>query len=117
MLFLQHLTFNHVNAKEVEVFKFNNTVSAPTEKEKKYDINILPSPAREATTVEIGQPGSSDFRLTISDLSGKVLITQTLRHRYTGQTHSLKTGFLNKGTYIIEISDHKNRYAEKLVIE
>ncbi|MFP4287739.1 MAG: T9SS type A sorting domain-containing protein [Bacteroidales bacterium] len=117
MLFLQNMTVNQISAKQLKVFKLNNTVSAPTTIEKKYDINILPNPAREETTALISQPGPSDFQLTISDLSGRVLMVKTIRHIQAGQKHSIKTGSLNKGTYIIEISDNKNRYVEKLVIE
>lgn len=78
-------------------------------------ISIYPNPATNYVTISFtDKKVKGKVLFTLFDLSGKVVFKSEL-----GKEQSLRlfTGDLNKGFYMVKLSDGQNTYCEKLVVE
>ena len=75
-------------------------------------LKIYPNPFTERTTVEFPNPESSEYRVTVRDLSGKVVMIElTVRNRLV-----IERGDLNAGLYSIELAG-KRIYRDRFIIK
>lgn len=80
---------------------------------KKSDILMYPNPMSSFVTVEIPNPLNENFRLTLTDLSGKIVQQMD---NITDDLVQIERGNLEKGLYIIQL-DGPVIYRDKIVIE
>ncbi len=76
------------------------------------DLVIYPNPARERVRISFPNPEMRDYRLTLTDLSGKVMLELNDIHEGTVLLHR---GNLPAGVYILSLNGDRN-YRAKLVL-
>jgi hypothetical protein len=79
-------------------------------------VNIFPNPGSGKFRLQIGQSKSADYQLTITNLLGEVLYTETLQNSQNQIDQLIDASFLNKGVYTIMIANGKNRIVKSLLI-
>ncbi len=76
-------------------------------------VSAFPNPFTHATIISFPNPGNQTYRMTLMDLSGKVL---RMQDNITTKDFILKRDGLEKGLYLIDIKGDKT-YRGKLIIE
>ncbi|MBU0487028.1 MAG: T9SS type A sorting domain-containing protein [Bacteroidetes bacterium] len=76
------------------------------------NLTIYPNPFTSQTTISFGKP-ITDYRLLITDLSGKVVFEDK---NVSGDKYVLQRGDLERGMYLLEITNYELRITRKLVI-
>lgn len=79
---------------------------------KNYTITISPNPAKSFFNVTVANI-SAPMILEITDVSGRVLQTQTI----SNQNNVVAVNNLSKGLYFVKLKNANTSYTEKLVIE
>jgi hypothetical protein len=74
-------------------------------------LNIYPNPFAFQTTIEFPNPEGREYRLTIRDISGKVVRVL----RFTGDRILIDRGDLSPGLYSVELSG-KKIFRDKFII-
>lgn len=74
-------------------------------------LEIYPNPTKDVLNIQWNQEKLSD--LTISDLSGKVI----LKNKIFGKTSQINTSALPKGMYIIQLQSDSDSASGKLIIQ
>ena len=81
------------------------------DEEAKVEISVFPNPANEVINISLNKEVSAT--LTLLDVSGKVVRTQTLN----GISTSINTASLNSGVYFVTINDGTSVSTQKVVIK
>lgn len=76
---------------------------------------VIPNPIESGDNVSVNWAGHMDVTVNIYDISGRIVNTE--KHRDHLGDFQLLTRNLNAGTYLIELSDGRNRVREKLIIK
>ena len=89
------------------------------EQEKNTSINLYPNPAKEGTPITLSFTGTANSKgsmyLQITDMSGRVVFSQTLWQNGSGQ---VKLGnSLRKGMYILTIIKGTNKTSKKIIVQ
>ncbi len=92
---------------------FNDVTAGMKAVSDNQDIRIYPNPFHESALVEFENPSHECFRLTLTDLSGKVV---RIINEITAHSIELKRELLSPGLYIIEMRGSKT-YRSMIVIE
>jgi predicted acyl esterase len=76
-----------------------------------YTMQVYPNPVKENTVVYLNY--SSNFKLSLIDVSGRVLVEE----EYYGEQHLIDTSNLTKGLYLINVIDLDSgrKFTQKLV--
>jgi hypothetical protein len=77
-----------------------------------HGITIYPNPA--SMTVNVGNKSAADMRVTLHDLSGKVILVET----YTSSVNGVKSFDINEqpaGIYFMEIEIDGSRITRKVI--
>lgn len=80
--------------------------------EKNEEFKIFPNPARNVISVQNIADSKID-RITISDLSGRVVFTSL----FSSKDEKLNVSHLNDGLYIMSIHSGEEVYSEKIIIQ
>jgi hypothetical protein len=74
-------------------------------------MQVYPNPVKENTVVYLNY--SSNFKLSLIDVSGRVLVEE----EYYGEQHLIDTSNLTKGLYLINVIDLDSgrKFTQKLV--
>ncbi|MBI5219263.1 MAG: T9SS type A sorting domain-containing protein [Bacteroidia bacterium] len=75
--------------------------------------SIYPNPFAESATIRFYNPANHTYRLTITDISGKIIFEKT---GITGSSYDIKRGTLQSGVYFVEINGEQV-FRGKLIIE
>jgi uncharacterized protein (TIGR02145 family) len=78
---------------------------------KSIDVQIFPNPATERFTISI--PETDGMKMSIYNLLGEVVLVKELK----SARNEIETGFLNKGMYIIKLSNNTTTLIRKLTLE
>lgn len=102
--FILNIPFNVTSVTfdpELWIISNNNLISTSlNEYEIGKGLTVYPNPANEYINVQIDEPLSSNSLLTISDLTGKILVSEVIRDKE--KTVDLKN--LAKGSYLLKLS-------------
>jgi hypothetical protein len=78
--------------------------------------NLFPNPASESTQLNYNLNSASDVVVTITDLTGKVISTETLVNQTVGgHTMSISTKDFNSGMYYVSVSTGDSTSTKKLI--
>jgi len=78
--------------------------------------NLFPNPASESTELNYNLKSASDVVVTITDLTGKVISTETLVNQTVGgHTLSISTKDFNSGMYYVSVSTGDSVSTKKLI--
>jgi len=83
------------------------------EKEVGYSEN---PPANEEINVSLGGKISGPARLTISDLTGRIIYSEDFNDARLGQMHSINSMNLTEGIYLLQLISDKSRTTKKILI-
>jgi hypothetical protein len=78
------------------------------------DFTIFPNPATESVTITFKE--ETNGSLSVYDLSGKVVATQTLSGVNGTQAVEINTSALNSGLYTINVTANGTSVSKKLAI-
>jgi hypothetical protein len=78
-------------------------------------VTASPNPFTYNSTIEFLSPANGDVKITVYDLLGKPVKSETIRANYGENTYLLKGDDLIPGAYLIELYDGKTRSAKQLL--
>ncbi len=80
-----------------------------------YSVKMFPNPTQDYTMVELDLPKVMNATITLADISGRVLKTETYQNV---QKHSqrLDIGSLSAGTYIVRVATPEGTSTKKLLV-
>ncbi|MCB9064582.1 MAG: T9SS type A sorting domain-containing protein [Chitinophagales bacterium] len=92
------------------VFKPTSVSQLP----KSTDVEIYPNPAKNAVTVSWNTTSDDDANITITDISGKKVMTTTVK---MNDKTVLDVSSLHAGFYMVNVSSDKGSNTQKLIIQ
>jgi len=83
------------------------------------DIEVYPNPVSTGESINVKMPSGESATITtsLSDLSGKVVYTNTITNAEGDQQLSVNTTGLSKGLYLLRVSTGSRTKIEKIIIE
>jgi hypothetical protein len=90
-----------------------STISSKTPSANK-KLLISPNPANAFALLSFSNPANEQYRVNVSDISGKKIISEEW---LTGSQYRLNTNKLEKGIYFVELLFNDKSYNSRLVIE
>ena len=90
-----------VGIEELEKFNFNS--------------QLFPNPAQNYVNLFIDMENQNDFEVSISDVTGKVVMTE--KNISVGKSYSFDLSELQKGLYFLKIKNDNVSKTEKLIVE
>jgi len=109
-LLLDNATGEIVNADEISIATVG-LAEAETE-----TMNVYPNPATTEATVSFDGKGG-DYEVNITDMAGRVYVTQTIADASGAQTVKLETSGLKAGTYMVTVANATGSFTQNLVIK
>jgi len=111
VVFLQNTTTKEVLQSEWSSLKWATGTNDLTINDM--GLKIFPNPASQSFTLTVNEPGSNNYQVLITDLSGKALFNK----QYTTlNNEQIDCSNLNNGLYIITISNGSSVTTQKLII-
>jgi hypothetical protein len=92
--------------------------SAPREGsqlEKKEEPLIWPNPFENSIHIVMGHGSKAEATISLFDISGQKVPTSVIRSSTPGESHTLNTGDLPSGIYIVHINDGQYHWSKRLV--
>jgi len=93
-----------------------NSIVSVSEK-KDLDFSIYPIPADEMINVVSGETISGPARLTISDLTGRIIYSQEYSEIRPGQVMAINTTGFRDGMYLLTLMNSGGKSTRKVVIK
>ncbi len=84
--------------------------------DKRSAISLFPNPSTGSFTVEFKAIQAQKANLTIVDLTGKVILTQSLSDLNNGSRQNIELGGISSGVYIVQVQTEKGVYQQKITI-
>ena len=81
-----------------------------------FGLEVAPNPATDATTVTFTVKNTSDASITVIDMAGKVVATQTLSGVNGTQAVEINTSALNSGMYTVNVTANGTAVSQKLAV-
>ena len=78
-------------------------------------VKLFPNPAQDYTMVELDLPKAMNATITLADISGRVIKTDTYQN-VQKHTQRLDIGSLSAGTYIVRIATPEGTSTKKLLV-
>jgi predicted acyl esterase len=103
---------NSVNASSIQLYLVDFSGSVKNNQPEQSSFEIYPNPAKDF--LNISCKNESDYLVEISDITGKILISENYNITKSGNKISIAN--LAAGNYIIRISDNNSSYSKKLII-
>jgi hypothetical protein len=79
-------------------------------------LTLLPNPARDQVNVTINGLTGHEVQLTLSDITGKTVLSETLSSVGKEMKHRLNLNALSKGIYIVRIKTDDQVKTERLIL-
>lgn len=80
-------------------------------------LTISPNPATNYVTIKAFSDRNQDLKVTISDLSGKELITNQIYNAFGDIDQIIDVSRLSSGMYFVTISGNNQKVTEKLIVK
>lgn len=87
------------------VYEYAITVPVNTVEWEQKQVSLYPNPAQEELFVSLNNQEDRDLLISVYDLQGKLLITQSM----TGDSKKISIGHLNEGLYLIQLNDTQTK--------
>ncbi len=93
----------------VGIDELNGTINA---------LNVYPNPANENTTVSFNLPGSTDVTVVMTDISGRVVMSEMYANREAGNNQlNISTGEFADGLYMLSVKSNYSDVTTRLMIK
>ena len=79
------------------------------------EIEVYPNPIKDQLTIKFNQNENESYSISITDIMGRILISQTLPLKHVNQEFTLNTSILPRGNYILKINSATNSYVQKII--
>lgn len=79
-------------------------------------VKVYPNPAQEHVNISIEAERSSDVRISLRDLTGRIIRSREHILRAGNNEMGLSLSQIPAGVYLVEVQDHQGTFVEKLVI-
>lgn len=106
-----------------EVGVYSNTiylkpsiVLGQDETDKRAAISLFPNPSTGNFTIEFKAIQAQKANLTVVDLTGKVILTQSLSDLNNGSRQNIELSGVASGVYIVKVQTEKGVYQQKITI-
>jgi hypothetical protein len=100
------------------MIRVSNHDLAVDENEAQFGVNVFPNPAADETTVSFELPNAADVTVTVTDLSGKVVYTNTMANTTAGKHNvAINTAELAGGVYAVNFNANNTIVTKKLVVK
>jgi hypothetical protein len=109
VLLIDQATGEVINAKSIPAGSAGITETAIE------NMAVYPNPASEAVTVSFDGKGG-DYAITITDLSGRIVSSQTISANGTTQV-SVSVADLNTGNYLISVANATGSHTQNLLVK
>lgn len=97
----------------INLFSCPSVSSVNTIKNGIETLSIFPNPANETVTINIDKNTQSPVTISIHDINGKVVSTETI----TSEQNTIDVSHFNKGIYLVHIYSKSGRTTCKMVIQ
>ena len=81
-----------------------------------FGLEVAPNPAADATTVTFTVKNTSDASISVIDMAGKIVATQTLSGVNGTQAVEINTSALNSGMYTVNVTANGTAVSQKLAV-
>lgn len=78
--------------------------------------DLYPNPVKEELSIAMNKAAKGTYYATISDLSGRTLLTETLNNNLQTKV-TINTSGLSKGMYLLNITGGGNSISQKIIVE
>ncbi|MEP7168349.1 MAG: T9SS type A sorting domain-containing protein, partial [Bacteroidota bacterium] len=85
--------------------------------ENAFDVKVYPNPAHDQLTVGIGVKESSDLLLELTDITGRVVLSENESAIEGLNTYQLGLNHLSKGVYMLDVKTGSESWKTKVVVE
>lgn len=89
----------------------NSVLVGISDEENPVRFSMAPNPAQDFVTVKFGQASPQQRTIVVTDLSGRILIEQTV----LGLESQVNLSGLSRGVYLIKASDGENNLVERII--
>lgn len=76
-------------------------------------LSVYPNPVRDVLKLSLPEKPSTNYTVTIADMSGKVVVEDVL----TNMIHTVNTSALSKGMYFVTVNNNTQKSFHKIVVE
>ncbi|WP_338814566.1 T9SS type A sorting domain-containing protein [Bernardetia sp. Wsw4-3y2] len=98
------------------VYLTPSIVLGQDETDKRSAISLFPNPSNGSFTVEFKAIQAQKANLTVVDLTGKVILTQSLSDLNNGSKQNIELNGVSSGVYIVQVQTEKGVYQQKITI-
>lgn len=83
-----------------------------------FEVSVYPNPAREQVTVVAPDFGETGLvRCTISDLAGRVILSENFEISQNALSHTFNLSHISNGIYLLAIETNKRKTIRKVIVE
>lgn len=101
----------------VDNLSFNGTVAGIDAQESDFTFSIYPNPANEMITVSFMEENSTELKIELMDLTGKIVIEKNLIAGTGENSIRFMTDDIEAGAYFIRLISEKGTSTQKLIID
>jgi hypothetical protein len=94
----------------------SNTIVSVSES-KVPDFGIYPNPADKQLNISFGENITGMASVVISDMTGRVVYSETINNVRTGQAHPISSHDFKEGMYLLRVTSGENTAIQKIVIK
>ncbi|AFM04504.1 hypothetical protein Fleli_2122 [Bernardetia litoralis DSM 6794] len=98
------------------IFLKPSIVLGQDETDKRAAISLFPNPSTGSFTLEFKAIQAQKANLTVVDLTGKVILTQSISDLNNGSQQNIELGKVASGVYIVQVQTEKGVYQQKITI-
>lgn len=81
-------------------------------------VKVYPNPVKAIANIEYAITNTSDVKIEVYSLTGKLVYTYNVANQYKGtHTHKFNTELLSNGVYIVSLTNNNERKVSKIVVE
>ncbi len=112
-MFIQFITDQNITGEGFEAYFWTDKTIGMNDIPSDAILKIYPNPFSDRVQISLPNPANEEYKLIITDLSGKVL---KIIDNITGSVIDMNRNGLSKGLYLLELRG-PNTYRGKIVIE
>jgi hypothetical protein len=82
-----------------------------------YNVAVYPNPAKDRLNVELTTENTGNINFSIADITGKQILSETVKHAGGTMTYTTSVSSLSKGIYFISILTNQGKTVRKFIVE